>query len=220
MTRFVGIDPATKTGFIARDPDGTLLRAKEITGIKADTPRMVRTLHDEILRHLKPGDVVGIEGFALDAQDTNKVSSGCNWAARMATDRVIGSFVSPRPNQLKKYVNVSEWVGEPGSKKRLKGKAAKQLVIDAVYEHWGYRAASDNIADAYVLSMIAEAVYRVRNGQQLEEYPVYQQEVIMAIIDPDTVKKPKKPKSKTTKRRGKPAAADSHTQNAEQTILF
>ena len=215
--RFIGIDPATHTGFVARDQDGTLLRAKEITGVQADTPRMVRTLHDEILRHLKPEDVVSIEGFALDAQDTNKVSSGCNWAARMATDRVIGSFISPRPNQLKKYVNVSEWVGEPGSKKRLKGKAAKQLVVDAVYDHWGYRATTDNIADAYVLSMIAEAVYRVRNGQQLNVYPVYQQEVIMAIIDPSTVKKSK---PKTSKRRGKPEAVDSHTHSTEQQFLF
>lgn len=217
--RFVGIDPATHTGFVALDKDGNLLRAKEITGIKADTPRMIRTLHDEVYRHLLDEDVVAIEGFALDAQDTNKVSSGCNWAARLATDRMIGSFISPRPNQLKKFVNVSEWIGEKGSKTRLKGEAAKKLVIDAVAAHWGYTAATDNIADAYVLARIAKAVYEFRNGiSRLTDYPIYQQEVITAIIEPPS--KAKKSKPKTTQRRGKASAGASYTQKTEQGVLF
>lgn len=221
MTRFVGIDPATNTGFVALDEKGNVLRAKELTGVKSDTPHMIRTLHDEIWRHLYQDDLVAIEGFALDAQDTNKVSSGCNWAARMATDRKVGTFISPRPNQLKKFVDVSEWTGAPGSKKRLDGKAVKKLVMEQVELRWGYKPPTDNIADAYVLAKIAEAVHDVKCIEEnLGDYPPYQQEVIMAIIDPSTVKKPKKTKPKTNKRRGKPAAADGHTHSTEQQFLF
>lgn len=215
--RHVGIDPATNTGWVVLDEHGNLLRAKELTGVKSDTPHMIRTLHDEIWRQLQPDDNVAIEGFALDAKDTNKVSSGCNWAARMATDRKVGGFISPRPSQLKKFVDVSEWTGVPGSKKRLPGKAVKKLVIDQVEARWGFKPATDNIADAYVLARIAEAVYDVKNGQVLNCYPEYQQEVIMAIIDPTTVKKSK---PKTNKRPGKSAAAGSHTHLMEQPFLF
>lgn len=224
MTRFVGIDPATHTGFVALDEKGNVLRAKELTGVKSDTPHMIRTLHDEIWRHLYQDDLVAIEGFALDAQDTNKVSSGCNWAARMATDRKVGSFISPRPNQLKKFVNVTEWEPDPdrpGRKRRLTGKAVKKLVMEQVELRWGYKPPTDNIADAYVLAKIAEAVHDVKCIEEnLSDYPPYQQEVIKAIIDPSTVKKQKKSKPKTNKRRGKPAAADGHTHLTEQEFLF
>ncbi|MNJ60475.1 hypothetical protein D3C77_562100 [compost metagenome] len=152
--------------------------------------------------------------------DTNKVSTGYNWAARLATDRKVGTFISATPNQLKKFVNVEEWEGEPGSKVRLESKEVKRRVIAAVEEHWGVKPRTENIADAYVLARIAETVCNVKRGQALSCYPKYQQEVIMAIIDPSTVKKPKKPKPKTSKRRGKPAAADSHTHLAEQPFLF
>jgi crossover junction endodeoxyribonuclease RuvC len=224
MTRFVGIDPATNTGFVALDEKGNVLRAKELTGVKSDTPHMIRTLHDEIWRHLYQDDLVAIEGFALDAQDTNKVSSGCNWAARMATDRKVGAFISPRPIQLKKFVDVSEWEPDPdrpGKKRRLTGKAVKKMVMEQVELRWGYKPPTDNIADAYVLAKIAEAVHDVKCIEEnLGDYPPYQQEVIMAIIDPSTVKKPKKTKPKTNKRRGKPAAADGHIHLAEQQFLF
>lgn len=217
--RFVGIDPATNTGFVALDPDGNLLRAKELTGSGQTTPTKVRTLHDEVLRHLRTEDKVCIEGFALEAQDTNKTSSGYNWAARLAVDRVIGEFISPTPGQLKKFVNVSEWIGEPGSKKRLPGKEVKKLVIAAVYDHWGYKASTDNIADAYVLARIREAIWRVKNGQVLlQGYPVYQQEVILSLINPVINKK--KPAIKKAKSRKNAPAAGKRGPKTEQECLF
>ncbi|MEK5005584.1 MULTISPECIES: hypothetical protein [unclassified Paenibacillus] len=141
----------------------------------------------------------------------------------MATDRKVGGFISATPNQLKKFVNVAEWEGEPGSKVKLDGKEVKRRVMAAVESHWGDKPRTDNIADAYVLARIAEAVYNVKRGEELDAYPKYQREVIMAIIDPGSVKKQKpkpKPKPKTTKRRGKTAAADGHTHVTEQTFLF
>lgn len=195
--RFVGVDPATSTGFVALDTDGNVLLAKVLTGSGATTTRRIRLLHDEVFRHLHPDDEVCIEGFALDAFDTNKVSSGNNWAARLATDRKVGAFVVAEPSLLKKFVNVSEWTGVKGKKIRLKGPEVKKVVMAAVETHWGYPAVSNDISDAYVLARIAEAVHDVRNGFSILGYPTYQQEVIQTIMDPDSKKKKAKDKKAT-----------------------
>ncbi|MDF9844173.1 MULTISPECIES: hypothetical protein [unclassified Paenibacillus] len=220
MTRFIGIDPATHTGFVAIGSNGRLAGWTEFVG-KGDTaPARINMVLDEVYRHLKPDDDICIEGFAMEAKhDTNKVSSGFNWAARLAVDRRGSSFIVATPNQLKKFVNVSEWEGVAGSKVRLEGKAVKRLVMAAVESHWGDIPRTENIADAYVLARIAEAIYKVKQGQELEDYPQYQQEVIMAIIDPALIKKLKK-ESKANKRPRKPAAATSHTQIPGQGLLF
>lgn len=226
--RFVGIDPATHTGFVAIGPDGKLIGWIEFVAKGASAPARINMILNEVYRHLKPEDDVCIEGFAMEAKfDTNKVSSGFNWGARLATDRKVGKFFTATPNQLKKFVNVPEWEGEPGSKVKLDGKEVKRRVMAAVESHWGDKPPTENIADAYVLARISEAVYRVRNGEKtLDDFQLeYQREVIWSIVDPKGYKeysesKKKKPKSKSTKRRGKPAAADSHTQNTEQQCLF
>lgn len=183
--RFVGIDPATRTGFVALDPNGNVLKAKEITGAGSTSVRRIRTLANEVFLHLGSQDVVCVEGFALNARDTNKVSSGNGWAARMAVDRAGLKYIEPTPGQLKKFVNVAEWTGEKGSKKRLKGDEVKKLVIASVHEHWGFNTTSDNIADAFVLAKIAEAIHQVNNGRPLFRYPVYQHEVIISILYPE-----------------------------------
>lgn len=222
MTRFIGIDPATHTGFVAIGPDGKLIGWTEFVG-KGDTPASrINMILNEVYRHLKPDDNVCIEGFAMEAKyDTNKISSGFNWGARLATDRKVGTFISATPDQLKKFANVSQWEGVPGQKVKLSTKAVKRRVIDAVESLWGDRPPTDNIADAYVLARIAEAVNDVKCcADNLGDYPPYQQDVIMAIIDPSTVKKTKKSKPKTNKRRGIPAVADGHTHLTEQQFLF
>lgn len=188
------MDPATSTGFVALDTSGNVLLAKVLTGSGSTTARKIRLLHDEVYRHLKPDDEVCIEGFALDSFDTNKVSSGSNWAARLATDRKVGAFIVAEPSLLKKFVNVSEWTGVKGSMTRLKGPEVKKLVMAAVESHWGYSAVSNDISDAYVLARIAEAVFEVRNGRSTQDYLPYQREVIETIMDP--VSKKKKAKDK------------------------
>lgn len=222
--RHVGIDPATHTGFVAIGPDGKLIGWIELVGKGETAAARINMIFNEVYRYLKPDDDVCIEGFAMEAKfDTNKVSSGFNWGARLATDRKVGSFISATPNQLKKFVNVSEWEGEPGSKVKLDGKAVKRRVMAAVEDHWGDKPPTENIADAYVLARIGEAVYRVRNGEMtLDDFQLdYQREVIWSIVDPAGYKANEKTKKKkTTKRRGKPAAADSHTQMTEQQFLF
>ncbi|MOA48150.1 hypothetical protein D3C78_1708560 [compost metagenome] len=94
-------------------------------------------------------------------------------------------------------------------------------MAEAALEHFNYSNPSHDVVDAYIIAQIGMAVHQVRSGEKtLEDFKlIYQREVIWSIIDPDGYKEyVDKPKS--TKRPGKPAARDSHTQNTEQTCLF
>jgi crossover junction endodeoxyribonuclease RuvC len=47
--RFVGIDPSTKTGFVALDEDGEVVRAKELIGVgDIDPLRMITLINDDV----------------------------------------------------------------------------------------------------------------------------------------------------------------------------
>lgn len=163
--RFCGIDPASKTGFVALDEQGNVLVAKELSGASGGSPeRRIRTLHDEVWSHLQKGDKIGVEWFALTAQDTNKTSSGANWAARMAADRVCDDIVSPLPGDVKAWVGVEVWEGVKGSKKRKDNKAVKKEIMAAVETLYGFKPQTDNIADAFVIARITWSVIRHKRG--------------------------------------------------------
>jgi crossover junction endodeoxyribonuclease RuvC len=117
-------------------------------------------------------------------------------------------FIDVNPQRTKKFVNVG----------RVPSNEKKKVMADAAKEHFKYKHPSDNVTDAYIIARIAQAVYRVRQKpSELAAYRTYQAEVISAIINPVAGKKPK---AKSNKRPGKPAAAGSHTHSAEQPFLF
>ncbi|GBF73142.1 hypothetical protein PA598K_01427 [Paenibacillus sp. 598K] len=203
--RFVGIDPATATGIVAIGEDGKLIGWLETKAKGETSTTRINDNLNNVFRFLVPNDVVCIEGFAMEAQhDTNKVSSGHNWAARLATDRKVGGFEVATPNQLKKFVAVEEWEQDPdrpGKKRRLEGEEVKTRVQVAVSDHWGDAPPTFNIADAYVLARISEALWRVRGGKAIEDYPIYQQEVIHNILHPEVAKENKKEAKARKKKR-------------------
>lgn len=222
MIRHVGIDPASATGIVAIGEDGKLLGWKELKA-KGDTSaaRINDTLNN-VYKMLQKGDNVCIEGFAMEAKfDTNKVSSGQNWGARLATDRKVGKFEVATPNQLKSFVDVAEWEpnpDKPGKKRKLEGVEVKRRVQAAVTAHWGDEPPTFNIADAYVLARIAEAIWHVNAGRPLESYPIYQREVLTAIIHPEIAKEKKKAARERKKEKAKQAAKPEAYQG--QTALF
>jgi crossover junction endodeoxyribonuclease RuvC len=191
--RFVGIDPSTKTGFVALDESGNVLRAKELTGVGSEDPRRMSTLIDEVMAHLQPGDVICIEGFPYDTQRA-MFAGGLHWGIRNELFKRKLKYYEVAPNAVKKFVNVSGWIGEKGSKERLKGPAKKKAVKDAVIEHYGFRDKSDNIVDAYILAQIAQELWVEVNHFRL--LPSYQAEVIQSILQPEPNKKAKKEKVK------------------------
>ncbi|MFK4167661.1 hypothetical protein ACI2LM_15590 [Paenibacillus lautus] len=224
MTRFVGIDPATKTGFVALDEQGNVLVEIEVEGIGKKMPGGITTeqlvsLENQVYKLLKPGDVIAIEQPAMGTQagiTTGMIHGGL----RSMIYRKGMTYVDVNPQRTKKFVDVESWVGEKGSKRRLSDDEKKKAVAVKVVDHYRYSHSSHNVTDAYIIARISEAIHKVKDGQPLNRYPRYQQEVITAIINPEAAKGRPKAKPKTTKRRGKPAAADSHTKNTEQQCLF
>jgi crossover junction endodeoxyribonuclease RuvC len=191
--RFVGIDPSTKTGFVALDESGNVVRAKELTGIGDVDPKRMITLIDEVMAHVRPGDVICIEGFPFDTQRA-MFAGGLHHGIRNELFKRKHSYYEVAPNAVKKFVNVSGWTGEKGSMTRLTGKAKKKAVMDAVILHYGFQSKSDNIVDAYILAKIARELWLEVNHFGL--LPSYQAEVVQSILCPEPKQKPKKEKVK------------------------
>ncbi|PIC80527.1 hypothetical protein CSV75_01670 [Sporosarcina sp. P18a] len=180
--RFVGIDPSTKTGFVALDEYGQILRVKELMGIGDKDPVRMITLIDEVMRHVGKDDLIVIEGFGFASQQAIQ-SGGIGWGIRMALTRRGMKYVEVAPNALKKFVNVTGWKGEAGDKQRLQGAEKKNAVMDSVKEHFGFVHSSDNVVDAYVLAQIAKSIKNKSVNYQ------YQKEVIETILTPPKTKK-------------------------------
>lgn len=216
MTRFVGIDPATTTGFVALDEEGNVLVATDVRGEGKRIPGGISTgmlvsLENKVYSLLRPGDIIAIEEPAVHTQMA--VTAGMiHGGLRSMIYRKELEFIDVNPQRTKGFVNRNQ---------RVEYSEKKEHVAAGVLEHYGFEHSSDNVADAYIIARIAEAVYRVKNGGSLDLYTSYQQRIIQAILNPEAkTPKTKKGKSQTIKRRGKPATADSHIQNAEQTLLF
>lgn len=179
--RFIGIDPSTRTGFVALDQEGQVLRAKELTGVGSEDPRRMATLIDEIVAHVKPGDLICIEGFPFDTQRA-MFAGGLHHGIRNELFKRKLSYHEVAPNAVKKFVNVTGWIGEKGSKERLTGTQKKRAVMKAVYEHYGFEHKSDNVVDAYILARIVLDIWRWKN-----ENPFllsYQSEVVQTVLAP------------------------------------
>lgn len=187
MIRYVGIDPSTKTGFVALDAHGEVLREKELTGIGSVDPKRMRTMIQEIMAHIMPGDVIAIEGFGYASQQAVQ-NGGIGWGIRMALDARKINYIEVAPNAVKKYVNVSGWIGEKGNKKRLTGPQKKKAIKNAVMEHFKYQHSSDNVIDAYVLAQIALSHFVVQETESISLIN-YQAEVIDTILNPPKKKK-------------------------------
>ncbi|GIO22446.1 hypothetical protein [Oceanobacillus sp. J11TS1] len=154
MSRFVGIDPASKTGFVALDDKGNVLKVKELTGIGNKDPKRMTTLIYDIMQHVQPGDLICIEGFPFNTQKA-MFAGGIHHGIRNELFKRNLKYIEAAPNAVKKFVGVTGWEGEPGNKKRLTGAAKKRAVMDAVQEHYGFTHSSDNVVDAYIMARIA-----------------------------------------------------------------
>jgi crossover junction endodeoxyribonuclease RuvC len=179
--RFVGIDPSTKTGFVALDNKGRVLKAKEITGVGDKDPKRMVTLIFDLMAHIQEGDIVCIEGFPFSTQRA-MFAGGLHHGIRNELYKRGLKYYEVAPNAVKKFVGVTGWVGEPGQKRRLKDKEKKKAVLKAVEQMYGFTHSSDNIIDAYILAKIAWEVWMGQKG--LRRLPVNQQEVINSILYP------------------------------------
>lgn len=169
--RFIGLDPSTKTGFVALDKSGHVLRAKELTGVGSKDPKRMITLIDNIMDHMQQNDFIVIEGFGFSTQQGIQLG-GIGWGIRMSLARRGFKYIEVAPGQLKKFATG-------------KGNTKKENMILPIYQKWRFEHSSDNVRDAYVLAQIGRALVRKKVSSQ------YQKEVIETIMNPPVKKRRK-----------------------------
>jgi len=205
MRRFVGVDPASTTGFVAMYENGDVVRQKDLTGVGGIDPMRITTLIDEIVDHIKPGDVVCIESPAMNAKGQGVgFMFGLAYGIRSALFRKGIKYYDVAPTALKKFCDASRHRYDADGNK-LDSKAA---VADGVYEHWGYTHPSNNVTDAYVLAQIAYALTLSDYDMMAGNYRAYQWEVVKTVLKPASDKKAdKKEAAKKKKERAEAKAA-------------
>ncbi|OBZ13308.1 hypothetical protein [Bacillus sp. FJAT-26390] len=192
MKRYVGIDPASTTGFVALDERGNVMKQKDLTGVGDIDPKRMETLIQEIMDHLLPDDVICIESPA-----TNAIGQGVGfmwglaYGIRGALYRRNIKFHDVAPTALKKFCDGSR------HRKGADGKKmdSKATVAAGVYEIWGYHHASNNVTDAYVLAQIAYAT-TVTQYELEHNFTDYQYEVVKTVLKPMVEKKADKAAAK------------------------
>lgn len=184
--RFIGIDPATTTGFVALDENGNVLVATSIRGKgKAEkggiTTEQLVSLEDQIYKVLQSSDEIVMEDTAFGTQ--NGISTGMiHGGIRTMVHRkgLIPNMVNTMAT--KKYVGVSGWKGEKGKKVRLVDKEKKAAVKEAALKHFGWTHDSHDVVDAYIMARIAMNLYWNRELLPMVDILPYQIEVINDIL--------------------------------------
>lgn len=180
--RFVGIDPSTKTGFVALDERLNVLVAKELKGIGNKDPKRMVTLIENVSSFMEISDYVCIEGMPFSTQKAI-TTGGIHHGIRNELFKSGIGYREVAPNAVKKYVSVTGWKGEAGNKKRLTGKEKKLAVMDAAKQHFGFINKSDNIVDAYIIARIGLNLYMLEQGLESMDKEIYQLEVLHSILN-------------------------------------
>jgi len=150
----IGIDPSTSaTGLVVIDIDDPDLSnpliaydikpTAKLTGI--DRSVFIVTEIMKMVTFYRPVFVV-IEGYSLNLRNASSViplvELGSLLRFMLRVDKT--SWLDPRASELKKFATG-------------KGNAPKDVVMLNAYKKWGFDAANNNIADAYVLAMMGLA---------------------------------------------------------------
>ena len=173
--RFIGLDPSTKTGFVALDEHGQVLKAKELKGVGSADPYRMITMIDDIAAHIQKEDIIVIEGFGFATQQGIQLG-GIGWGIRMMLARRGFKYIEVSPSQVKKFATG-------------KGNTKKEDMILPMFKHWRFEHYSDNVRDAYVLAQIAKGLKTVDTNILTNEFTTYQLEVLAAINNPPIKKK-------------------------------
>lgn len=182
--RFVGIDPGTFTGLVALDLNGEVIRAEALKGEgkgAMDAWQLV-SLENELYKRLRKEDEIAIESAAAGTQKgitTGMIHGGLQ---TMIVRKEL-AFNLVNPAWTKKFVGVTGWKGEKGSKKRLTDKEKKEAVKAAVIEHFDWTHKNHNVVDAYIIARISLNLYRVREYMEPIDTKPYQLEVIKSILN-------------------------------------
>jgi len=178
--RFVGIDPATKTGVVALDLQGNVLLEQEIKGVGPTvkggiSAEQLVSLENQLYRLLEPGDEIVIESPAFGTQ-TAITTGMIHGGIRTMIKRKGLDFDLLNPNHTKKYVGVKIVRGESQKQK-------KDRVAAAVKELFGYTHKSDNVVDAYIIARVSLSLHLMRNYIPPIDNDRIQIEVVQGLME-------------------------------------
>ena len=163
MTRYIGIDPSTKTGFVILGEDGQVQQQKEISSKKKQDPERFIDLAQQVLDSVTPADFVCIEGFSYGSKGAGvSTQYGIGWILRAEMHRRRILYTEVPPSSLKKFATG-------------KGNCKKDAMVLPIYKKWQFESDSDNIRDAYVLARIAKAL------EVKEELTAYQEDALKKV---------------------------------------
>lgn len=175
MTRFVGIDPSTKTGIVILNENGEVVTQTEMllkNGIYS-TAQELQEYGINIAQFPNTDDLVCIEGFSFGSKGQGvSTQYGVGFSIRFALQNMGIKFLEPTPSQVKKFATG-------------KGNTSKDNMVIPIFKTWKFEHKSDNVRDAFVLAHIARSIRMGTAGTK------YQQEVIQAILAPPEKKKKK-----------------------------
>lgn len=168
---FVGIDPSYGgLAIVVRDNDRThdWVRSFPLSKFPSGTHRLA-AVEKAVFEHIhlnEWGDQISaicMEGYSrgssMRREEAGEVSAATRIGVYNSLEKDV-PIIFVAPQMLKKFATGS-------------GKADKKQVIAAVKENWGIEYANDNLADAFVLSVISEMLFLERDSPL-----VYQQEVL------------------------------------------
>lgn len=172
MTRYVGIDPSTKTGMVILDQEGNYIDGFEIIIPETDNKITKATeIVEAMLDNLEPNDVVAIEGFSYGSKGKDiDFQFGVGYAIRMELYRQEMNWIDVAPTQVKKFATGNHQV-------------SKENMIIPILRHWNFEHPSNNVRDAYVLAQIARSIKVPTVNTK------YQEDVIQAILAPKKSKR-------------------------------
>lgn len=170
MTRYVGVDPSTKTGIVILDSDGGYIDGMEIAGKGTDPGRMIDII-EEVRSQLEPGDRIAIEGFSYGSKGRGvDFQFGLGWGLRIDLYNDGKDYIEVSPAAVKKFASG-------------KGNTKKDELAVHIFKRWGFEHHSDNVRDAFVLAQIVRAVSLQRQGRTIA-LTAYQEAVVTSIINP------------------------------------
>jgi len=177
--RFIGIDPATKTGFVALNEDGEVVVELELKGdgkvVKGGiTAEQLVSLENQFYKLLLPGDIICIEDTPFKTNDAITVGM-IHGGLRSMMFRKKLDFDVVNAMWTKKYVGVKVEKGQTEKEK-------KDAIKAAVLQQFGYTHKSHNVVDAYIIARIALNLHRMRNYDPLIDNNRLQSEVVEEIM--------------------------------------
>jgi crossover junction endodeoxyribonuclease RuvC len=163
MTRYVGVDPSTKTGLVILNAQGEVENSSEVTTTLKDDPVRFMDIANRVVSQLLETDIITIEGFSYGSKGQGvSTQYGIGWLIRAELIRNRYSYTEVSPSAVKKFATG-------------KGNEKKENMVLPIYKHWGFEHPSDNVRDAYVLAQIARGM----NG--ISKLTKYQTDVIKKI---------------------------------------